>query len=283
MTAANALGDLEERFADVRGVRMRYFVGGSGPPLILVHGLGGAAANWIELAPALARQRTLLIPDLPGHGVSAALAAAPSLSAFADRVVEVAAREELLPAALVGHSTGGVVALRAAARHPEYVTALVLAAAAGITSTRRRSDFALRMFGLLEPARRIAPYRRVIARSPLLKTLVFGYVTVADPPALRPRAVEAVLAGPELHVDTRSAARALVTDDPRPDLHRVRCPTLVLWGARDHQLPIGDAFEYARRLRAPIRTIADCGHLLIVERPDACVDAIESFLRDAES
>ena len=278
MTAANALDGFAERIADVRGVRIRYFVGGTGPPLLLLHGLGGAAATWIELAPMLALRRTLLIPDLPGHGGSGALAAAPSLSAFADRALELAAREEMLPTAVVGHSTGGVVALRAAVRHPQRVTALVLAAAAGITSARRRSDYALRMFGLLEPARRIAPYRRFIARSPLLKTLVFGYFMAADPPALRPRAVEAVLAGPALHVDTRSAARALVSDDPRPDLHRVRCPTLVLWGARDHQLPIGDAFDYARRLRAPIRTIAGCGHLLIAERPEACVDAIESFL-----
>jgi pimeloyl-ACP methyl ester carboxylesterase len=56
----------------------------------------------------------------------------------------------------------------------------------------------------------------------------------------------------------------------------------VLWGARDNQLPVGDAFDYARRLRAPLRTIADAGHLLIGERPDACAEAIESFLaRDA--
>src|SRR5206468_347652 len=71
---------------------------------------------------------------------------------------------------------------------------------------------------------------------------------------------------------------ALVRDDPRPDLDRVQCSTLLLWGARDNQLPVGDAFEYARRLRAPLRAIADCGHLLIGERPEACADAIESFL-----
>jgi pimeloyl-ACP methyl ester carboxylesterase len=52
----------------------------------------------------------------------------------------------------------------------------------------------------------------------------------------------------------------------------------VLWGARDHQVPIDDAFEFARRLRAPLRTIADCGHLLVGERPDACADAIGAFL-----
>ncbi len=58
----------------------------------------------------------------------------------------------------------------------------------------------------------------------------------------------------------------------------MRCPCLVLWGARDAMVPVADGFEYARRLRAPLRVIASCGHLLIAERPDACLDAIESFL-----
>ena len=87
-----------------------------------------------------------------------------------------------------------------------------------------------------------------------------------------------MLAGPRLHTDTLSAGRALVADDPRPDLHALRCPVLVLWGARDNQLPLADGFDFARRLRAPLRTIADCGHLLIGERPEVCADAIENFL-----
>ena len=63
-------------------------------------------------------------------------------------------------------------------------------------------------------------------------------------------------------------------DDPRRDLERVRCPTLLLWGAQDRQTPVSDAFDYARRLRAELRVIPDCGHLLIAERPDACAHAL---------
>ena len=77
---------LEERFAELKGSRMRYFVGGEGPPLILVHGLGGAAANWTELAPLLVPNHRLLVPDLPGHGGSEALPAVSGLEPFADRV-----------------------------------------------------------------------------------------------------------------------------------------------------------------------------------------------------
>jgi pimeloyl-ACP methyl ester carboxylesterase len=117
-----------------------------------------------------------------------------------------------------------------------------------------------------------------VARSPALRTLVFGRWGAADPQALPPEVVDGFLAGPERHTDTFSAAQALMRDDPRADLDRVRCPALVLWGARDNQLPVADAFDYARRLRAPLRLIADCGHLLIGERPDACADAIDRFL-----
>jgi pimeloyl-ACP methyl ester carboxylesterase len=277
---ADLLSGFEERWADVRAVRMRYFVGGEGPPLVLVHGLSGSATNFTALAPLLALRRRVLIPELPGHGRSDPLPAAPSLNGYADRVRHVAELEGMLPAPLVGHSLGGSIALRTALRWPEDVSAVVLAASAGIASTTRWAQFWLAFFGKTKPGRRISPHRPVVARRRLLRYAVFGYWGASDPEALSDRAVEGLLAGPELHADTVSAARALVRDDPRPDLHGISCHCLVLWGARDHQVPIDDAFEYARRLRAPLRTIADCGHLLVAERPDACADAIEDFLEE---
>ena len=132
MTDAKLPG-LEERFAEIKAVRMRYFVGGEGPPLILVHGLGGAAANWTELVPLLMRRHTLLVPDLPGHGGSTALPAVAGLEPFADRVALVAEREGMLPAPVIGHSLGGMVVLRMALRQPDDVLAVVLAAAAGLS------------------------------------------------------------------------------------------------------------------------------------------------------
>ncbi len=280
-SASNASADLpgfEERFADVRGSRLRYLVCGEGEPFVLVHGLGGAAANWLALAPLLLRGRRLLVPELPGHGGSEPLPAAPNLNAYADSLAALVEREGLFPAAVVGHSLGGAIALRLAIRRPDDVGRLVLAGAAGISSGTRSARYALTITGILKPGRRIAPHRRLVARSPVLKNLVFGRWGAADPQALPGDVVEAFLSGPARHTDTFSAAKALMKDDPRADLDRVRCPSLVLWGARDNQLPISDAFDYARRLRARLRVIADCGHLLIGERPDACADAIESFL-----
>ena len=278
MVPAKDLPRFEERYAVIRGVRMRYFVAGSGPPVILVHGLGGAASNWVELAPRLASTTRVLAVDLPGHGGSSPLAAAPNLNPFADAVAEVLEGEDLAHAMLVGHSLGASVSLRVALRRPELVGSVVLAGAAGISSSRRAAEYGLRVTALVQPGRRIAPYRRRIARSAFLRTVVFGGWGASDPAALSPRAAEGFLAGPARHTDTLSAANALLLEDPRRELHRVGCPCLVLWGARDTQVRIGDAFEYARRLAAPLRVIADCGHLLIGERPDACADAIATFL-----
>jgi pimeloyl-ACP methyl ester carboxylesterase len=272
------LPGFEERFADVRRTRLRYLAGGEGEPLLLVHGLGGAAANWLALAPLLLPGRRLLVPELPGHGGSAALPAAPSLNAYADRLGLLLVHERLASAAVVGHSLGGAIALRLSIRRPDAVSALVLAGAAGISSGTRNARYALTITGIVKPGRRLAPHRRRIARSNALKRVVFGRWGASDPPALRAELAEAFLSGPARHTDTVSAAQALVRDDPRPDLDRVSCPSLVLWGARDNQLPVEDAFDYARRLRARLRVIADCGHLLIGERPDACADAIDDFL-----
>jgi len=268
----------EERILDARGSRLRYLVAGEGDPLVLVHGLGGAAANWLALAPLLLPGRRLLVPELPGHGGSSPLPAAPSLSPYADVLGLLLEHEGAAPAAVVGHSLGGAVALRLALRRPEAVSALVLAAAAGISSATRSARYALTITGILKPGRKIAPHRRRVARSDVLRRIVFGRWGAADPAALPPQLVEAFLAGPARHTDTVSAATALVRDDVRTELEHVRCPVLVLWGARDNQLRVDDAFDYARRLRAPLRVIADCGHLLIAERPVACADAISGFL-----
>ena len=107
---------------------------------------------------------------------------------------------------------------------------------------------------------------------------MFGFVSVADPVGLTDEAVDGFLAAHLLHTDVDSAWRALRADDPREELAGIRCPVLVLWGADDVQLPIDDAFEYTRRLRARLRVIPGCGHLLIAERAGACDRALQDFL-----
>jgi pimeloyl-ACP methyl ester carboxylesterase len=267
----------EEREVAYAGARIRYLSGGQGPPIVLVHGLGGAAANWRLIAPALAEGHRVLVPDLPGHGRSEPLEAG-SLDPFAGAMLAVAEAEAAVPAPWVGHSLGGLVSLRVAALHPEAVTGVVLAAGAGISSAGRAGRVTVTLLGVARPGKLIGRRRRQVAHSRLGRTLAFGWWGVADPAALDPEMAEAFLAGPPQHTDTLTAGKALVATDPRRDLHLVTSPCLCLWGTNDNWVPLADGMEYARRLRAPLRTIADCGHLLIGERPDAVLRAVREFV-----
>jgi pimeloyl-ACP methyl ester carboxylesterase len=275
---------LEERSLDLDGRRVTYLGGGDGPPLVLVHGLGGSATNWCELAPLLLPGHRLVIPNLPGHARSDRLAApAAGLEPYAETVAAVMEHERMVPAPVVGHSLGGLVAVRLALRRPDAVSALVLAGSAGLSTGRRFVRELLTIATVLRPGRLAGRYRSRVSRSAWLRRLVFGFVSVADPIGLTDSAVDGFLAGQALHTDTATAWRALRREDPRQELGRLECSVLVLWGTEDAQLPLDDAFEYARRLRAPLRVIAGCGHLLIGERPEPCADAIEAFLASVGS
>jgi pimeloyl-ACP methyl ester carboxylesterase len=278
VSEATLLQGFEPRVANVDGVRTRYFVGGEGPPLVVVHGLGGAAVNFTLLAPLLARRHRVLIPDLPGHGKTEPLERADDLTAYADHVAAVAELEGMFPAPLVGYSMGGVIALRLAVSRPKSVTGLALVAAAGIVSVSRRAEIWLAVTGAIRPAQVMTRFRGTFARRPRLRWLPFGLWGAVDPPALAPEGVLGFLEGPSQHTDVSTAARALLRDDPRPDLDHVRCPVLLLWGSRDRLVPLVDGFEYARRLRAPIRTLPAAGHLLVGEQPQACAEILEGFL-----
>jgi pimeloyl-ACP methyl ester carboxylesterase len=272
------LDGFEERELEWRGTRLRYVVGGAGPPLVLVHGLGGTIENWRALAPALAVDHRVVVPDLPGHGHSELLPEARDVDALAEAALGILDAEDAGDAVWVGHSLGGVVALRAAVLRPDAARGVVLAAAAGIGTGGRAAQITLALLGITKPGRLIAPHRRAWAVSRLGRRAAFGWWGVADPDALEPELAEALLVGPAHHMDTRQAGRALLASDPRMELDRVACACLCLWGASDNWVKLDDGMEYARRLRAPLRTIAGCGHLLICERPDACLAAIRDFV-----
>ena len=260
------------------GARLRYAVSGDGSPLVLLHGLGGTIENWRGIAPALARSHRVLVPDLPGHGHSEALPDGAHLDEFADCVVAMAEAEGIGSAVWIGHSLGGTVALRAAVRRPDAVRGVVLAAAAGIGSSTRLGRVAVTLMGLVQPGKAIAPHREAWANSRLGRQVAFGWWGVGDAGALEPEFAEGFFEGPAHHTNTRQAGRALLATDPLDGLDRIACPVLALWGARDNWVKLDDGIEYARRLGAPLRTIAGCGHLLIGERPEVCVAAIEEFV-----
>ena len=266
--------DLEAR----RVGSIDYHVGGSGPPLLLVHGLAGSTGNWVELVPDLVGSYRVISIDLPGHARSEPLLRGATMEDFAAAAAAVLEAEGVQQAIVAGHSFGGLVAIRLARSRPELVRALLLVSPAGIATTTRLAQVLVLTSATIRPGRRVARFRHRWAERTWYRRALFRPWFVSDADALSARATHGLLAAQSLHADTKVASRAMLSDDPREHLTEISCPALVLWGARDPQLPLEDAFEYARRLRAKLRVVADCGHLVIVERPAACLDALEELV-----
>jgi pimeloyl-ACP methyl ester carboxylesterase len=258
------------------GTELAAYATGAGSPVVLLHGLGGAAANWVEVVSRLASTHRVISLDLPGHGGSSRLGGR-TLAGFADAVADAIAEHAAAPALVAGHSFGGHLAVAVAARHPRLVRGLLLVAPAGIRTLALAPRLAVRAATLIRPGRLVAPLAPRLARRLWFRRVVFQPWFVSDPAALSPQATTGFFADMRRHADTRSAGRAMIGDDPRWRLAGVACPAVVLWGARDRQLPLDDAFDYARRLGARLRIVADCGHLVIGERPDAVADALAAL------
>ncbi|HWN33141.1 MAG TPA: alpha/beta fold hydrolase, partial [Pseudonocardia sp.] len=121
----------ELRFRVVHGYRRAFRVAGSGPPLVLVHGIGDSSATWEAIIPALARHHLVIAPDLLGHGRSDKPRADYSVAAYANGVRDLLGVLGVQRATLVGHSLGGGVAMQFAYQFPERTERLVLVGSGG--------------------------------------------------------------------------------------------------------------------------------------------------------
>jgi pimeloyl-ACP methyl ester carboxylesterase len=274
MTAAIDMAGLEQKTLLAAGISVRYYAGGEGEPLLLLHGLAGSAGNWVELLPDLVRRHRVLAVDLPGHAGSARPPRGTSMNDFAAVAAAVLEAEAEGAGLVAGHSFGGLVALRLAHARPELVRGLLLISPAGIGTRARVSQAIVLASTTVRPGRWVAPFRHRYAERAWYRRALFRPWFVSDADALSAHATHGLLGAQREHTDTRTAGRAMNADDPRRDLAEIVCPVVILWGARDPQLPLDDAFEYTRRLGAKLRVVADCGHLVLVERPAACLDAL---------
>ena len=124
--------DLAEHELTLHGHRVRYLQAGSGPPVVLIHGITSTADTWAPAMRGLSRGHTLIAPDLLGHGASAKPRGDYSLGAFASGVRDILAALGHDRVTVVGHSLGGGVAMQFAYQFPERTERLVLVSSGGL-------------------------------------------------------------------------------------------------------------------------------------------------------
>jgi pimeloyl-ACP methyl ester carboxylesterase len=248
---------------------------GSGPPILLLHGIGGNHTVWNDLIPGLAKEFLVLAPDLRGHGRTPA--PPDSQFTFAEMmgdVLRLLGDQGVRSAHMVGLSGGALLALRLTLDRPEWVRSLTLVSGAAYTDSHTKA-VAERWS---ETYVKEGPDRFALR---LLKDLYYpdwieANLDFAD--ALREQVK---------HQDFTPAvrwAKSMGTFDERNRIATVSRPTLIVQAMDDQVI---DA-SHGRILRqsipgAQIRILAETGHIVPVERPQELLEAISAFVHASES
>ena len=274
-------------------VRLRCAVGGSGPPLLLLHGHPQTHATWHKIAPILARHFTVVAADLRGYGDSEKPSGGErhvnySKRAMAKDQVELMAALGFPRFALVGHDRGGRVAHRMALDHVDAVERLAVLDIAPTATMFARTDkeFATRYFWWFFLIQPFPLPERLIDADPeyFLRTHIEGQIKT-------PGAVDPAIFQEYLRCYRDPATRHAVCEDYRAaatidlqhdaaDAHRkVMAPLLALWGAKGTVGQLYDVLETWREKAADVRGRAlDCGHGLQEEAPEATLAELLPFL-----
>ncbi|MBO6757598.1 MAG: alpha/beta fold hydrolase [Roseibium sp.] len=243
---------------------------GSGPAVVLLHGIGGGASSWTYQLAGLSSQYRMIAWDMPGYGTSEALTHA-SFSGLAEALLRLLDHLQLDAPHIVGHSIGGMVAQELAAIHPDRLRSLVLSAtspAFGRPDGDFQRTFIAARLGPLDAGKTMAD----VARSVIPELI--GDAPDPEGTALAEDCMSRVPAG-----TYGSMMQCLVTFDRRETLGSIAVPTLVLAGEKDTQAPAPMMEKMAGRIPgAQYVCLKGAGHLANMEQPDAYNAALLDFL-----
>ena len=270
---------------------IHYHVFGEGPALLLLHGSGpgvSAWANFGELLPKIGAQHRIIAPDLPGYGASYV----PDLDtdfvltviAAVRRVLEA---EQVQRVHVLGNSLGGMIAFHLALEHPELVDRIVAMGPGGSTFP---------LFGPqpTEGIRRLVEFTTDPTRENLVAWM---HSMVGDPSFVTEERIQArweTASSPEALAFTRAFYAAAMRVMANPDtseiplwarMGEIGSEVLLVYGRDDRVTPLESAFLPLRLLRrSELHVIANTGHWVMIERPDAFARVVCEFLgRPADS
>jgi 4,5:9,10-diseco-3-hydroxy-5,9,17-trioxoandrosta-1(10),2-diene-4-oate hydrolase len=267
---------------------IRLVESGDGPPVLMLHGGGPGASgvsNYSRNIAALARRFRVLVPDLPGYGLSGkALSRTDPFGDLAESMLGLLAALGIRRAPIVGNSLGGACALRMALERPDRVSRLVLMGPGGIGTSRSLPTPGLRrLFGYYEGDGPTIEKMRAFVRNDLVfdsRAITDDLIrtrfessldreVVANPPLRRPRGL-AVLMRMDLMRDPRLAG--------------LQTPTLVLWGTEDRvNRPSGGRLLQRRMPHCDLYLFSRTGHWVQWERPDDFNAVTTAFLSQPDS
>jgi 3-oxoadipate enol-lactonase len=256
-------------FIEVNGVGLRYELSGRGDrTLVLIHEMGGSLESWDQVAPVLADNRRVLRYDTRGAGLSEKVRGTLSIDTMVDDLASLMdALGITRKVALAGIAVGGAIALHAAVRIPQRISAAIVGSpATGIAPDRRAAVLA-----------RVERIEREGMRVAVDDSMANGY-----PPELRTDPVRfAAFRARWLGNDPASYAaiyRMLAGTDLQGELPRIACPVLVLGGRLDRTRPPALVEPVARLIPGARYQVLETSHYMAVATPELIATTIGVFL-----
>ena len=249
----------------VNGCAIEVLRGGSGPKLLFLHGAGGAS-DWAPYMDRLAERFEIAVPSHPGFGRSDTPGWLDSMSDLAFFYLDALETMGLDDAHVVGNSLGGWLACEIAVRSAARMRSLTLVGAAGIPV----EGVPMGDIFLWSPENRVRNvyHDQAIAEARL---------------ARNPSEEEADIALKNYFTTSRLAWSPRFCNPDLPKwLHRIRIPTMILWGAEDKVFPPAYGEAYAASIPgSQLRIVPECGHLPHQEKIDAFLDAVTAIAEEA--
>ncbi len=286
--AVPAPGDFEPWQIELHGHRVIYHIAGSGPPVVLIHGMVNSSRHWRDVALRLAGSHTVIAPDLIGHGDSATPRGDYSLGAHAAGIRDLLSVIGVERASIVGHSLGGGVAMQFFYQFPQRTERLVLVSSGGLG---HEVSPLLRTAALpgISPLLRLAAHPRLLGalshagsrmdRAGSRYGVQLQAIARALRPLERPGARTAFLHTLRSVIDFKGQ-RVSATDR----LYLLQdVPTLIVWGGRDRTIPPDHG--RAAHQRAPgsrFELLPRAAHFPHLEDPDGLADVLLEFLSSTE-
>jgi pimeloyl-ACP methyl ester carboxylesterase len=261
---------------EVAGIRLHVRDDGprTAPAVIMIHGFGSSLQTWEPWARSLQAKFRVVRFDLPGSGLSAPDPRGDYTDARTLQVVlALMDRLGVAKANLIGNSIGGRLAWTLAAEHPDRVDKLVLISPDGFASP----GFAYGQAPKVPAA--LGLMRYVLPKALLRANLKSAY---GDPSALTEQTVTRyydLMLAPGVRQALLSRMKETVLVDPRPLLHRITAPVLLVWGERDGMIPFSNAQDYVKTL-SDVRLVSfpQLGHVPQEEAPAESIGPVLVFL-----
>jgi pimeloyl-ACP methyl ester carboxylesterase len=268
---------IAERRLDVDGISTAVLVGGSGDPLVLLHGIGSFAAEWSLVIPRLVERHRVIVPDLPGLGSSDAGGRpldADTLTTWLLGLIEQTCDD---PPTLVGHSAGGGLAARSAIRYPRHARRVVLmdASSLGLFRPRLGVIVALIRFGAHPDRASRDRFLRQVLADPQRARVCWGERWDALEAYDLEQAGDKGVGDANSQLVRQIGARRI----PEDRLRAIEVPISLVWGMQDRLIPFRIAKKASIRFGWPLVRIDGCGHGPQIEQPHRIADILEAILR----